>query len=603
MTSANSCAVIQFRVLGRVEVLDGEGHAIDIGGRLARALLAALIIEQGHAITADALIESLWGDDVPASASGTLQSYISRMRKQLAGHAALLYDNAGYRLEIDPEQLDITVFERLADEGRALLDAGDCGAASAALRDAEALWRGDALSEFADLDFARPTAVRLDQRRLTALEDRFDAELRLGRHAAIVDELQEWAEANPLRERLTIQHATALYRCGRQAEALRSIATAGQHLRDHLGIEPSKPLRDIEAAILTHDPALDIVPVVTATAPDGSSLQLELTPEPSSFVGRQAELADVVTAFEEAAQNGRFVVIEGEPGIGKTRLADEFGAVARSRGALVLWGRADEGGAAPGLWPWLTPLRALAEIVEPSPLVTELLTGEPRAMSNQADAAQFERFEAVRELLAAAARRSPIVVMLDDLHWADDTTLDLLTFLAARLDSGIVVVVTMRVLEIGRNDAITEALAAIARRPGSRRLQLRGLPLADTARMLATKGVVSTSVVASIHNRAEGNPFFAIELCRLVGEEGSALDEIPGSVGDVIRRRLAHLPSRPSSCSASPPWSGASSTWACWPGPSDPRWRTCSSISSRPSSCAWSPPTPTIRRCCGSTTP
>lgn len=541
-SNAYLCDVIHVRVLGRLELIDRDGRSIEVGGRQARTVFAALAITEGRPVTADALIEMLWGEHAPNSAGGTLQSYVSRLRRVLNGWAGLLFDNAGYRLDLEPDAVDMVVFDQLAEEGRRLLDAGDPDAACTVLREADALWRGPALAEFADLDFARPTAVRLDQRRLTAIEDRFDAELASGRHAAIVDELADQAAAHPLRERLAMQLATALYRSGRQAEALRSVAAAAEHLREELGIEPSRPLRDVEAAILAHDPALD-APDGTQRRDDSRMIHIELAPEPSSFVGRSAELTDIVAALDESVHLGRFVVIEGEPGIGKTRLADEFAAIASDRGALTVWGRADEGGAAPGLWPWLAPLRIVSDLVpDVSELVTELLSGESRVVSSQADAARYERFEALRVMLADAARQRPIVILLDDLHWADDTTLDLLTFLAGRLDPGIVVVCTMRVLEIGRNDAITEALAAIARRQGSRRVQLRGLPLADTARMLATKGIVSTSVVASIHARAEGNPFFAIELSRLVSEEGVSASEIPGSVGDVIRRRLAHLP-------------------------------------------------------------
>src|SRR5262245_51096422 len=314
MDNAYGGAVIHFRVLGRLEVLDQDGKPIDVGGRQARMVLTSLVLAEGRPVTADALIETLWGDDARASAGATLQSYISRLRRLLGDSAALLYDNAGYRLDVDGEAIDMSAFERLADEGRRLLDAGDPAAASAVLRDAEALWRGAALAEFAELDFARPTAVRLEQRRLTAVEDRFEAELRLGRHASIVDELEEWAAAHPLRERLTIELATALYRSGRQAEALRSVASASEHLREELGIEPSKPLRDIETAILAHDPALD-APAAAGAARGSRVTLVELAVESNSFVGRNAELADITTALDESVHQGRFVIIEGEPGI------------------------------------------------------------------------------------------------------------------------------------------------------------------------------------------------------------------------------------------------------------------------------------------------
>ena len=240
------------------------------------------------------------------------------------------------------------------------------------------------------------------------------------------------------------------------------------------------------------------------------------------------------------------MVIEGEPGIGKTRLADELRSIAAARGAVAVWGRTDEGGAAPALWPWLAPLRTIAaEAGDQVPVdVAQLLSGDVPVAAGQARAAQFERFEAVAGLLEAVAASRPVVVLLDDLQWADDTSVELLGFLAGRLRRGVLVVGTMRQLEVGRNDAVTEALAAIARRAGSRRLQLRGLTLGATAAVLeaAADRAVAAPVAATIYARAEGNPFYAIELSRLVDEEGGLAGEVPGTVGDVIRRRLARLP-------------------------------------------------------------
>jgi tetratricopeptide (TPR) repeat protein len=176
--------------------------------------------------------------------------------------------------------------------------------------------------------------------------------------------------------------------------------------------------------------------------------------------------------------------------------------------------------------------------------VIHLLSGEAPAGAGQERAAQFERFDAVADMLDAVSVARPVVVLLDDLQWADGASLELLSFLAGRLRRGVLVAGTMRQLEVGRNDAVTDALAAIARRRGSRRLQLRGLTSAATAEVLesATDNAVVASVLATIHARAEGSPFYAIELSRLVDEEGGIAGEVPATVGDVIRRRLARLP-------------------------------------------------------------
>ena len=542
--------MVRYRLLGPLEVADDGGNRVDVGGRQPRVLLAVLLVAGGRRVTLDALVDAIWGEDPPASATGTVQSYVSRLRRRL-GAEQLTWDEAGYQLDVGPEQVDSRRFEALAEEGRALLAAGRPERARTVLQKAEALWRGPALADFVDLEFALGPAARLEQRRLSAIEDRLAADLSLGRHASVVGELTELVGANPLREGLHVQLALALYRSERQAEALRALADAGRILREELGIEPGRQLRELEASILAHDAALDLPDIrrpaldpVGPPAPPAPAAAASYRHGPA-LVGRDHELAALVAALDESPDDARFVVIEGDPGIGKTRLADELRAVAESRGATAVWGRSDEGGAAPALWPWLPPLRQVASQARAVPVaVSQLLSGEAPMAAGQARAAQFERFEAVAGLLDDVSVTRPVVVLLDDLQWADDTSLELLGFLAGCLRRGVLVVGTMRHLEVGRNDAVTDALATIARRPGSRRLQLRGLSPTATATVLdtATESAVPASVAATIHARAEGNPFYAIELSRLVDEEGGIAGEVPATVGDVIRRRLARLP-------------------------------------------------------------
>ena len=549
--------MLHYRLLGPLEVVDDAGLRVDIGGRQPRILLAVLLVAGGRRVTVDALADAIWSGEPPASATGTVQSYVSRLRRRLgpsgpasgmagpsgpasgmAGPEQLTWDDAGYQLDVAADQVDARRFEALAEEGRTLLAGRRFDDARSVLQEAEALWRGPALADFADLEFAMGPAARLEQRRLAAIEDRLAADLALGRHAAAIGELAELVNANPLREGLQVQLALALYRSGRQAEALRALADAGRTLREELGIEPSRQLRELEAAILAHDPSLE---PVAAAAP--APAPPERQPGPA-LIGRDHELAALVAALDEAGADARFVVIEGEPGIGKTRLADELRTLAEAGGAIVVWGRSDEGGAAPALWPWLPPLRTVAAHGAVPPTVAHLLSGETPVHAGQERSAQFERFEAVAALLDGVAATRQVVILLDDLQWADHTSLELLGFLAGRLRRGVLVAGTMRQLEVGRNDAVTDALAAIARRPGSRRLQLRGLTPAATAEVLrsATDTAVAESVAATIHERAEGNPFYAIELSRLVGEEGGMAGEVPATVGDVVRRRLARLP-------------------------------------------------------------
>lgn len=553
---------MRFGLLGALEVSDDACAPVDVGGRQPRTLLAMLLVAAGRPVPVDAIIDTIWPTGAPTSAIGTLQSYVSRLRRRLGDAAPLPLGDTGYRLDVPADRVDMRTFEVLAEEGHALLTANRPAEAAEVLLAADALWRGPALVEFLDHDFAKGTAERLEERRLSALEDRIAAQLALGRHAVLVGELAELTGLHPLRETLQAQRALALYRSGRQADALRVLAEAGRTLREELGVEPSRPLRELEASILAHDPSLDAPVTAHPPAPEGARPVAEphatdtsppAVPSPavppagstSDLVGRDYELAELVAALAEAKESSRFFVVEGDPGIGKTRLLDELRVLAEQQGALVVWGRSDEGGAAPALWPWLPPLRALAAHVGPLPItLDELLRGDTPLARVQAPDAQFERFLGIADLFEQCAQHAQVLVLLDDLQWADAASLELLTFLAARLERGVLIAMTLRRLEVGRNDEVTDALAAVARRRGSRRLQLRGLSEDATSRMLSGNAWpgVSPEVAAAIHTRSEGNPFYAIELARLLVDEGRAEAEVPASVGDVVRRRLARLP-------------------------------------------------------------
>ena len=579
---------MEFRLLGNLEVSVG-GAPVEIGGTQPRTVLAMLLVAGGRIVPAESIIDALWGESPPASAAGTLQSYVSRLRRALVpggarGEAArvLVWDPPGYRLVVEPGALDAQRFEVLADQGRASLLDGDPAGARRLLDEALALWRGPALLEFSHLDFAWGFAARLEERRLVATEDHIDAELRLGRHAAVVGELGELVATHPLREQFRHHLALALYRSGRQAEALRILDDARRTLRDQLGIDPGRPLVDLESAILAQDPALTAEATPQAAPPavgeGGGAVDLgrpgtagpgttgtaevaadtrEATEPAAGLVGRDVELRQAIAALDESRTGTRVVLVEGEPGIGKTRLVEELAAQAAARGTEVHWGRAFEGGVAPALWPWLPPLRALAagNAARVPPELGDLVVtdGEPE-VAPQAGPSRFRLFEAVAALIAQAAAERPVMLVLDDLQWADLPSLELLTFLAGHLTGEpVLVACTVRELEVGRNDAVVEALAALTRAHATRRITLRGLSHVATAALVATAAgrEVEPEVTAAIQHRAEGNPFFATELARLVVAERdrddalgavSAGGSVPAGVRDVVRRRIALLP-------------------------------------------------------------
>jgi DNA-binding SARP family transcriptional activator len=241
---------MEVRVLGPLEVVDGD-RSVAVGGGRQRKLLAILLLHANEFVSSDRLIDGLWGADRPETAAKALQGYVSQLRKTL-GADALVTRPGGYVLAVAPDELDLFRFERLVEDAR---DAEPREAAEK-LRDALALWRGSPLADFAYDDFAQNEITRLEERRLVALERRVDADLALGRHQEVAGELAALVTRHPLRERLRAQLMLALYRSGRQAEALDAYADARRTLLDELGLEPSEELRQLQAAILAQDPGL-----------------------------------------------------------------------------------------------------------------------------------------------------------------------------------------------------------------------------------------------------------------------------------------------------------------------------------------------------------
>jgi DNA-binding SARP family transcriptional activator len=246
---------MEFRILGPLEAWD-KGREVSLGGPKPRALLAALLLHANEVVPADRLIDELWGEDSPEDAAAALRVNVSRLRKALP-EDVLATKSPGYVLRIEPDALDLHRFERLVDDGRRLLASGLAADASQRLRDALSLWRGPALADFTYESFAQAAIARLEEIRMTAVELRIDADLVLGRHDELVGELEALVAGHPLRERLRMYLMTALYRSGRQAEALDAYQDARRALVDGLGIDPSTALQELERAILRQDPALD----------------------------------------------------------------------------------------------------------------------------------------------------------------------------------------------------------------------------------------------------------------------------------------------------------------------------------------------------------
>ncbi|MGH2892936.1 MAG: AfsR/SARP family transcriptional regulator, partial [Solirubrobacteraceae bacterium] len=246
--------MIEFRLLGSLEVVD-HGRLLALGSPQQRSLLAVLLVHRGEPVSSDRLIDELWGELAPATAIKIVQGYVSNLRKVL-GDGLLVTRGRSYSLYAEPGQLDVDRFESLVRDGRRALQDGDARTAAGRLREALGLWRGPPLADFAYESFAQAEIARLEESRLAALAERIEAELALGEHAQLVGELEALVSEQPSHERFLGQLMLALYRSGRQADALESYRSARRRLTEEFGLEPGGDLQELERAILTQDPAL-----------------------------------------------------------------------------------------------------------------------------------------------------------------------------------------------------------------------------------------------------------------------------------------------------------------------------------------------------------
>jgi predicted ATPase/DNA-binding SARP family transcriptional activator len=314
---------VQVRFFGEFEAVAG-GVPVPVRGARQRTVLALLALHRGEPVSADRLIDALWGDGQVANPVNALQAQIGQLRRTL-GATAILTSGAGYALDLGPDDVDAARFEQLVAKGRRLLEEGETALASAALGEALRLRRGEPLAEFAYAGFADAERAHLDELTLVAIETRAEADLALGRHGELAGELEALCLQHPLRERLWELLMLALYRAGRQAEALRAYTQARDRLVRELGIDPGPALRELEARILAQDPSLAAAgPAGPETAPAPTATG-NLRERLSSFVGRTGELREL----SEAARSSRLVTLTGPGGVGKTRLAVEAAAALR----------------------------------------------------------------------------------------------------------------------------------------------------------------------------------------------------------------------------------------------------------------------------------
>ncbi|APU17251.1 BTAD domain-containing putative transcriptional regulator [Actinoalloteichus fjordicus] len=614
--------MVTFGVLGPLEAANQQGP-VDLRGLRHRAVLARLLVARGRTVPVTWLIDDLWTDP-PAGALGAVQTFVGALRKALEPQRPartpsrlLVTSSPGYALRAEPSAVDAWRFERAVVESAALLADGRAAAARVLLNEALGLWRGPAYAEFAEQDWARGEASRLGELRLLAVVRRAEAAVASGRAAEAVPDLDAHVAEHPLREDGWRLLALALYRAGRQGDALAALRRARETLRSELGVDPGEDLRRLESDILAQAPHLDARPHGAArpgppshprtSAPaappteetPGPGLASVGEPHPAEppFVGRSAELAELIATSAAVAETGlpRLVLLSGEAGAGKTVLARVLTARLAALGWTHAWGASPEQRGAPSAWPW-TQVRAglvqaghgaafgdgpvaeagsavadaaarahaatgHAEQAEPDPDVLGLAIGDPPAAwpspPSAADdpvSARFHRHRAIAASTNRIAANGPVLLVFDDLHWADEETLALLTSFAADRDLGPVLILgTYRSTEI--TGALTEALGRAARSEPIR-IYLGGLTEPQVRELISavTSREPSARDAQLIHRRSSGNPFFVRELIRLwEGDTGAqagvgadprdrAALAVPAGVRDVIRHRLTRLP-------------------------------------------------------------
>jgi len=542
-------------ILGPVE-LRGP---VQLGGAMERCLLTALAVHSGAAVSAESLVDALWGDDPPRTAGKTLQNYVLRLRRAMAGMDGLsiVTQPSGYCLRAPPEAVDARLAESLITTGRR---DPDPAATARRLRQALDLWRGSALQEFADRPFARAEASRLEELREAALEDLFDAELSLGRHHEVVAGLEGLVTRGPLRERRWSQLMVALYRDGRQAEALAAYRRLRRVLDEDLGVAPSAELSRLHQAILRHSP------------------ELAWRPPPRDapgYFGRAAEMSRLLAGLEQAtAGRGGVVLLAGEPGIGKSHALRQLVEQARRGSAIVLAGRCVEGA-------WVPPFRPFAEaiagygesagpqrlradlapaLVRIAPRLSELLPGLEPPPALQPDEERFRLLDAAAQFFAALSARATVLLALDDLHWADAGTALMMRHVARTCaQRRLLIAGAYRTTEAAQGplgDPLGDALGAMQAETECTTIRLGALGAEAIGPLLAAEAgaPVSASLTTAIGAHTGGNPFFAKEVIRHLAEEqalhedgsgeletGLPLVAVPEGVRQVLARRRARM--------------------------------------------------------------
>ncbi|AGZ41255.1 ATP-binding protein [Actinoplanes friuliensis] len=531
---------LRLQILGPLRVRHEGSEPATFTGQQA-CLLALLLAREQRPISAAGLIDLIWGDDVPASALNILHKYIGALRRLLEpGLPArepgsyLVRRGHGYLIEAVQGTSDLADFRaavavaETAQQPEAALDA---------YLEALALWHGPAADGLECGPAAAAMFAALDGDFFDTCEAAARVAVSAGRPQRVLRPLRLAAAMAPLHEPVQASLVDTLAAAGQQADALLVFDAVRNRLRDELGITPGPALQAAHQRVLAEAPATGGV----RPGPGGT------------FVGRADELATLRQAVTAALGGGTgFVLVEGEPGSGKTRLLEEATDEAGRRGVFTAWGKCLPGDGTPAMWPWV---QAIGAVLDGLPTTTrrESLAGElgritapHTAVRPPDEGTQFRLFEQVVAVVGQAAARCPVLLVIDDLQWADAASLRLFGHLATRLPGATAVVGLLRDSAPVPDAALTGMLAAAGRVPGHRRIRLGPLSPDDVAQLVSgeTGQDAGPAVARSIHTRTAGNAFLVRELARLLADGGEVTPErteVPATVRDIVRDRMAGL--------------------------------------------------------------
>ncbi|MEU1276100.1 AAA family ATPase [Streptomyces sp. NPDC005799] len=567
-------ATLRLQILGPLRIWRGESE-VEAGPRQQAYLLALLLARGDRPTGIDELIDLIWGEDAPATALNVIHKYVGSIRRLLEPDLPpretgtyLLRRGNGYLCAAGADVLDLTRFRQQSGAARKARAEEHYAAALDHYLEALRLWSGPACDGWAHGPAAAPIFAGLNDEYLQACTEAADIALMLGQAARALPAMRLAATMAPLHEPVQASLITLLGGTGRQAEALAVFDAVRGRLAEDLGIDPGQALKAAHQKVLTQTPpprpqAAEVPLAAPSRMPTPSLPPISPTPLPGQvdrLVGRTDELAALRRALEPALENGTAVVLlEGEPGVGKSRLMEETARHAEDRGALVVWGHCLEGEGRPTMWPWVQTVSSLFQVMPQARreqwAARDLghLVGSraerPAAPAIPDGSARFRLLEQVVDLIAEAARERPVVLMLDDLQWADTSSLQLLDHVISRLPPGTAVVSALRNPGPSPSLELVRTLAAASRATGHRRLLVGPLSPAEVTELihLETGVHLASDAARSVHTRTAGNPFFVQELGRLWIADGEVTPEtvlrstVPMTVRDVVRDRLLVL--------------------------------------------------------------